>query len=421
MKKSPLMKFFRYLPSIILLLFSVAFARPFDWQYNRIGTPFAVFYNPSLLGSNPGYTFGLDTRSDDDTYDIRGALTIPVSRVMRRELLLKDNSNRYFRYANQSYRSSKSAVSIGSVYRGPDDYQVSAGFAAPIRLVQSGMSIDVFYKDEQPSGALNLAFNADMPRFMKNNKMLYVGINNLAVSERDGTNDPIFSIGTAGVWTSNPRQFYTPYDMSLDCYIKNGGIDKMVGTARVGLDLTTVHTSRETFGQLPAGALGYRLVRFNGGDVEHHFFINFGITFINKSSSAAILGSYGRGDEKHVAAFYNSFKRGEALGTDSDIRAGLAYNDAGGGRLLFALSSAGTTVRDWVLRIENPKGGTIRTFSGGNVVPSSILWDGLNADGSAMEEELIYVKLVLKGETRVVESNTVGIEFSNGLPVVPKP
>jgi hypothetical protein len=381
-----------------------------------MGSPFAVFYNPSLLGSNPGYTFGLDTKLDSANYDFRGALTIPVSKVMRRENLFKENSNRYFRYANQSYRSSMSAVSIGGIYAGEDNYQLSAGFAAPIYLVQSGLSFDFLYRGEEAIGGVNLMFSADMPRYMRG-RMLYAGFNNLIVSDRDGTNDMSILIGTAGILEGNDsRVLFMPYDLSLVSYIKNGSISHVEGTARINLDLTAVHTSRETFGQLPSAAAGYTLIRKKGGAVSHKIFVNLGISFINRSSSAGLLGSYGKAseyDEQHLAFFYSTFKRGEVIGTDGDIIAGLSYGDAGDGKWFFALTSAGTTVRSWVLRIENSRGGSVKTYSGGNVVPSTILWDGLTGDGNAVEDQVVFVKLVLNGDSRVVESNSVGIELEN--------
>ncbi|MCL2219216.1 MAG: hypothetical protein FWC23_04945 [Chitinispirillia bacterium] len=402
--------------AVVLVVLSTAaavFARPFARQYNRLGAPFAVFYDPSLLGSNPGYTLGFDMRTDSAGYDVRGALIIPVSRVMTRGEFLRENTgtNRHFRYANQSYRSSKSAVSVGGIYSGPDNYQISAGLVAPVYLVQSGVSFDVNYRGNEPVGGVNAAFSMDMPGIMRN-RMLYLGFNNLVVSDRDGANDLNIAVGTAGMLMSEPWTVFTPYDLSLVSYIKGGIVRLVEGTACINLDLTMLRTSGDNFGQLPAGAVGYTMSRKRGGETSHRFFVNFGITFVNRASSAAVLGGYGwsKGlDDKNAAIFYSSFGRSEAVLAESDMQAELSCRDAGGGKYLFSLGSAGPHVKSWVLRIEDPRGGSVTTFSGGNVLPSSVLWDGLRGDGSAVSEEAVFARLVLVGDTKVVESKTVEI------------
>jgi hypothetical protein len=413
-----MLRFLSFVPLFVTVLAvistcSLAFARSFDWQYGRIGTPFAVFYNPSLIGSNPGHTFGFDMRSDSTGYDLRGALVVPVSRIRTREAFIRDDADRYFGYSNQSYKSSKYAVSIGGVYAGPSEYRLSAGFAAPIYQIQSGVSFDLTYRDEYTTGAVNLAFNA-MPKVMMGN-VLYLGFNNLAVSKRDDMNDLKISVGAAGVLASGGPLSLVPYDLIFASYFKDNGISLMEGTARVSLDLTTQRTSGEKYGQLPSAAFGYTLVRSRGGEsYSHRIFANFGITFVNKLSSAAVLGSYGfrdgRENEKNAAFFYSMFNHCPT-GTDNSMTAALGYEDTSDGKILFALksASAGAAVSSWVLRVENPRGGIIRTFSGGNTVPSSILWDGLTGDGSAVEEDVVFAKLVLKGGTRVVESDTIEI------------
>ena len=401
--------------STAIPVFSQTSARSFDWQYNRIGAPFAVFYNPSLISSNPGSTLGFDMRSDSASYDIRGAIVIPVSKVALRETLIRDNSGRFLNYANQSYRSSKSALSVGGIYNDPEEYQLSLGFAAPVYLIQSGMSFDLVYRNELQFGAVNLAFGLDVSNFLPGN-VLYFGVGNLLVSDRTTMNDLKVSIGAAGTLSSSGPLFFTPYDLIFAAHFRDGGVNLMEGTARVNLDLSSLRTSGSVYGQMPAAALGYTLVRGRGGEsYNHRIFANFGITFINKSSSAAILGSYGhrngRENEKNAAFFYSAFRRSDAEWADSGMTAALGYKNTDDGKVLFSLNTAGPTASSWVLRIEKPNGNAIRTFSGGNAVPSSVLWDGLMGDGSVVEEELIFVKLVLLGGTKTVESNVLEIPF----------
>ncbi|MCL2183431.1 MAG: hypothetical protein FWB85_08185 [Chitinispirillia bacterium] len=244
--------------------------------------------------------------------------------------------------------------------------------------------------------------------------MLYVGVNDLAVSGRDVANDFNAAIGVAGVLASSGTLSYMPYDLLFTCWFGENGVNLMEGTVRVSLDMAPFHTTAGTFGQLPSVAAGYTLAKDKTGELFHKIFVNFGITFINRSSSAAVLGSYGLrgggGDEKGAAFFYSSFDREPpATAQDKNLFASLSHSDAGDGKVLFSLKAAGAPVSSWVLRIENQRGVSVNTFSGGNVVPSSVLWDGLRADGAAVGEEMISVKLVLKGAARVVESNIVEI------------
>jgi hypothetical protein len=180
--------------------------------------------------------------------------------------------------------------------------------------------------------------------------------------------------------------------------------------ARVNLDLAYIHTSRETFGQAVSASLGYNFIRRRNGIVDHKFFASFGAVFINRSSSSALLGSYGESDEKYGTFFYNYFRKGAAIASDNDIKPTVSMREADSGKVLFGLGSGGANITSWVLRIENQRGANIRTFSGGNTLPSSVLWDGLSWLGEPVKDEVVLAKLVLKGERRVAESDIIMIE-----------
>jgi hypothetical protein len=200
-----------------------------------------------------------------------------------------------------------------------------------------------------------------------------------------------------------------PYDLFFYFHMKDGKVDRVEGMARINLDLTTGLMSRGTIGQTIAGSVGYNFVRRNNGLIDHKFFASLGIVFINRSSGAAVLAGYGAGSEMFGAATFSSFRK-DGFGGDGDIAVNLGLRKMDDGQYLFNLGSGGPTIRSWVLRIDNVRGANIRTFSGGNAIPSSILWDGLNAEGVAVDEEIIYAKFVVKGDRRVVESNVVVIE-----------
>ena len=398
---------------ILLSLLSLSFGGPFDWHYNNMSTPFAVFYNPALLGNNPGSTFGVDMKYvDSANYDIRGAVVIPVGKVLKREdhLQMNYSRNRYFRYPNTSYRSSRAAVSVGGTYAGEGSYNMSAGFAAPVRFVQSGASLDMAYRGDDPVLSLNAGAAANIPSVVSGSGTLYLAMQNLAASGRDSSSRFKLSIGTSGISSFKPDVYSIPYDLFFRFHFSGGRVLVTEGTARISIDLTHLNTSTGTFGQTMAATLGYSLMNERGRAMDHRFFVNAGIVFINKKSTAALLGSYGSEEEMHGAFMYSSIKK-ETTQTDNDIYADITQMPEEDGKILFGLRSSGTTIRSWVLRIEDPSGASVRTYSGGNVVPSSVLWDGLSSEGAEVKDEILYAKLALKGNNKVVESRMITVEL----------
>jgi len=398
---------------IFFILFSVVFSRPFDWQYNNISVPFAVFYNPALLGNVPGSTFGIDVKyADSADYDVRGALIIPVGRVLRREdhSSMNYSRHRYFGYPNTSYRSSRTAVSVGGIYAGEDNYQLSAGFTAPMRFVQPGASFDLTYRGGDPAMSFNAGIGANIPSLVGGSGMLYVVTQNLVTNDVDAAGRFKLTFGTSGMTTSRPDVYSIPYDFFFSLHFGRGSVQTTEGTARLSIDLTRANTVSGTVGQSAAATVGYSFLRERSGSVDNRFFINVGIVFINKKSAASLMGSYGSKDEMFGAFTYSLLKK-DVIQTDKDIHAGLTHTIDDDSSVIFGLLSVGTTITSWVLKIEDPSGANIRTYSGGNAVPSSILWDGTDSEGVKVEEEILYAKLVLKGHNRVVETKAITIEW----------
>lgn len=397
-------------PLLFALVFSLpalgdgSFNRPSDWRYSRVSTPFALFYNPAVLGNNPGYTFGMDMRYlDSSDYDIRGAVVIPITAAGG------GGGNRYFRYANTAYRSSGTAVSVGGIYSADSNYRLSAGFVTPVYNIQTGASFDFAWRGDRPVASVNAALAANAPRLM-NGWLFYLGFNNVVVSERDSINDFNVSIGAAGVSASNRWLFFVPYDLVLCIRTAENGISRTEAMARFNLDLSPLNTAGGKFGQTPAGMFGYGFVREKGGRVTHKYVASLGIVFVNKSSTATFLGGYNDEKIKYGAASYSALGK-TGSDTDKGLFANLGYAMTNDGKILFGLKSGGTTVRSWVLKIEDPDGASVKTYSGGNVVPSSVLWDGRSSDGAEVKDELVFAKLVLKGESRVVESRQITVEL----------
>lgn len=420
----------------ILLLPGQAFTRPFDWYYSRFAIPFAIFYNPSLLGGNPGSTIGFDTRYSDTTdYDARLAVTIPLSRVLRREEHLRENArkNRKYNYANPSYMSSEMSISFGGIYAGEEDYDLSIGFAAPIRIIQTGLSLclehrnNAITREDIANGTMNLGFTANLVRsgfvyFTINNINIYK-FNNMLVSERNSTNDLGFSLGASGSPFSDTSKIFLPYDI-LFTYTPKGEmatIGVLAGMLRLNLDLSYIYTSRDITGQMAVASVGYGFIRDERGKVSHSIFAGLGLEFVNKSSAAALAGGYGArggrggGNDTHGAFMYSIVNK-TGVGTDDDLVSRVYCSAADSGRVVFGLYAGAGSVNSWVMKIETHGGDNIKTFSGGNVIPASIIWDGLNSEGGKLEDDVVYVKLVVRGDKKVIESEMVSVEIIEGRP-----
>jgi hypothetical protein len=170
---------------------------------------------------------------------------------------------------------------------------------------------------------------------------------------------------------------------------------------------------------MAVASAGYGFVRDEHRKVSHNIFVSLGLEFVNKASSAALAGGYGirseRSYETHGAFMY-SFVNKAGVGTDRDLISSIYCSAVDSGRVVFGLYTGNADINSWVMKIETHGGDNIKTFSGGNVIPSSIIWDGLTSEGNVLEDDVVYVKLVVRGKNKVVESRMVSVEIVNGRP-----
>jgi hypothetical protein len=433
-KELPVLIYVSVLLTILLLPENV-FPRPFDWYYSRFATPFAIFYNPALLGNNPGPTLGLDMRYADTTdYDARLAITVPLSRVLKREEHIRKNAdkNGKYVYVNPSYMSSEASISFGGIYAGDKDYDLSVGFTSPVRMVQVGLSLCLAHRNEAitgkdiVNGTVNIGFCANVTRsgiaYFSINNINFYKLDNMLESGRNSSNDIGFSLGASGSPFSDTSRIFLPYDIVFT-YTPRGEmvtIGRLSGMLRLNLDLTYIYTSRDVTGQMAVASLGYGFIRDEYRKVSHSIFASLGLEFVNKASSAALAGGYGAGGGRHSGdthgAFMYSLVNKTGVGTDKDLVSSVDCSQADSGRVVFGLYAGDAHINSWVMKIETHGGGNIITFSGGNVIPSSIIWDGLSSEGDRLEDDIVYAKLVVRGENKVIESKTVSVEIVDGRP-----
>jgi len=399
--------FFAYSPSI---------GRPFDWQYNYVSTPFAVFYNPSHIGNNAGYAFGLDARYlDRENYDGRFALVVPVGDDPARDGSGQTGKGGY-NYLTSPYITGRNAVSFGGMYAGGTaggSYFLTTGFTGPMytkRLIRGGASVDIAYgASETPAVSLNISAGAPVA----GNSLVSLVAHNVFANNRDYGNLFGLSAGAVGLLYSNPYVFSIPYDFQISFYFDEKKVSRTEGIARLSFDLTPMLAGRERTGQTVMLSGGYGFVNHVGKESERKICAALGIVFINRASSAAVLGGYGREEGSYGALMYNLFRESSrSLFAADDISAVLKHSEADSGRIIFTLDCRGANIESWVLRIEGLGDRTVRTFSGGNVVPATVLWDRLDSDGKPLgERESVRARLVVRRKNgAVVESNRVDIE-----------
>jgi len=413
MKKSILNTSLRVKLCILCICFlsSLSFCRPFDWQYNYVSTPFAVFYNPSLIGNNAGYAFGLDARYENrEDYDGRFALVIPVGSAAKRDSY-NDNGKGYD-YLTSPYIFGRNAISVGGMYTSGEDYFFSTGFTTPIYtnyLIRGGTSVDFAYNpDESPTVSLNAAVSAPLVE----SNLVTLTVHNFFASDRKYENYFGLSTGAAGMLYSNPYIFLIPYDFQFSFYFDKGKINRTEGIVRLSFDFTPILAGREKTGQTVTVSGGYGFVNYAGGGSDGKVYAALGIVFINRASSAAVWGGYGRREGSYGAVMYNSFRESNrSLFATDDFSAVLKHNETDSGQILFTLDCRGTNVESWVLRIDGLGGRTVKTFSGGNVVPATIRWDVLDSEGNPLKQnEPVHARLVVKGRNgTVIESNRLDI------------
>jgi hypothetical protein len=333
------------------------------------------------------------------------ALVVPVSEVAPLEEHVDAYGTGYFGYANPSYRSSRSAVSIGGTYANGGDYKVAAGFTAPIRHIQSGASIDYAQRNgDDPKVSVNAAISANVFE-----KMVYISIHNLWANKRDSENLFGASIGGATALYSNPYVAVIPLEFLFSTYIDKREVNRLEGTVRLTADFTPILIGRERTGQTATLSAGYTLAEYADGERENKIFASLGIVFMGKSSSAAAYGGYGKDDGKYGAFVYNSFRQNDSdVFADNELKTSLRYKETADGKILFNLECASGKVDSWVLRIDGPGNRNIRTFSGGNAIPTAILWDKTDSAGHPVKNTPARAKLVIKNrQNAVIESEWV--------------
>jgi len=297
-------------------------------------------------------------------------------------------------------------------------------------MIQTGLSVGLEYRrdttidvrENTAVGIINLGFSANVMKsgvvylgINKINKVLVNDINHLF-------NDVEFAIGTSGSPFSDTSKIFLPYDV-LFTYTPKGEkitVGRLTGMLRLNLDLTYIYTSRDITGQIATASIGYGFVRDEYRNIGHSVFASLGLEFVNKASSSALAGGYNfhdreRSDEAYAAFMYSLVNK-TGVGTDNDLVSRLYCSAADSDRVVFGLYAGNANINSWVVKIETHGGDNIKTFSGGNVIPSSIIWDGLNSEGDKLEDDIVYVKLVVRGEKKVVESDMVSVEIVKGRP-----
>jgi len=355
--------------------------RQLDLQYNHIGLPFAVFYNPSLIYDDSGLSFGVDTRyGDKDNHDVRAVFTVPVIKT--------DNTG--------------GAFSVGMLYDSYDNYRISAGFGSYLRYFKFGASFDVTSHDKIDNSdddklglGVNLAVSADI---MERRTVSFV-FHNVLVDERDETNSRGLTLGLGGVLSPNLL-----LNSRVTGYIDKGAARRTEGGATLSFYIPQF-ILKNNIGYSMNASAGFDIVHFyQGRKTDNKFFMNIGVSVLKKPNLCAALFGIDK-DRSYIALLYNSDKKEY----DGAVYSNLKFTESDSS-MYFHLECGGK-IESWILSLEEGSGKVVRTFSGGNVVPQTIEWDGLDYKGDAVEGQPIRARLIVKDKRKSVrESETVVIK-----------
>jgi len=364
---------------IILFCYEISFGRQLDLQYSHVGLPFAVFYNPSLIYDNSGVSLGADMRyADKKNNDVRVAINVPVAK--------SENMG--------------GAFSVGMLYDSYDNYQISTGFGANTKYFQFGTVFNIVHCDETEDEEERLGLLVDLA-FSKEitaRRIASVVFRNVLVDERTDENRYGLTLGFGGVL--NPNLLL---NTNFTGYIDKGKVKRTEGGASINFYIPQFILKNSVDYSMNAST-GFDITRDQGKSINNKFFMNIGVSFFRKPHLAAALIGVNK-NENYFAVLYNSGKEE----FENNLHANLKFTKSDCGKQYFHIECGGANVDSWILHLEDGSGRVIRTFSGGNVVPQTIEWNGLDYKGDSAEDlQAIRARLVVQDKRRNVrDSETI--------------
>jgi len=369
--------------SLLAILFccSLSNGRQLDLQYSHVGLPFAVFYNPLLIYDDSGVSFGIDTRyTDKKNYDARAALTVPVAKIGEIE----------------------NALAVGVLYDSYDNYKISTGFGTYTKYFRFGSSFDIIRydkiqdEDERFGLSVNLAFGTEITE----SKVVSLVFHNVLVDERNDGNLHGLTLGFGGALNPNVL-----LNTRFTGYIHQGKVKRTEGGASLNF-YTPNFILRNNVDYSMNASTGFDITRNQGQKIKNKFFMNIGVSFFRKPALTAALIGINK-NESYLAFLYNSNKKEY----DGAVYSNLEFTESDDGKQFFHLRHGSGKIESWVLSLEEGGGRAVRTFSGGNVIPLTVEWDGLDYKGDLVENQAIRARLVIQDTRRNVrESETIIIK-----------
>lgn len=376
---------------------NLSFAGQLDLQYNHVGLPFAVFYNSSLIYDNSGVSLGVDTRyAGKNNHDVRASLTVPVA---------KAGGEKGYRseYEDEDWftRGLGGAFSVGMLYDSYDNYQISTGFGAYTKYFQFGASFDILYDDkiEDENEKLGLAVNLALAKEIMEHRLVSLVFRNVLVDERNERNWRGLTFGFGGVL--NPNLIL---NTRLTGYVDRGKAKCMEGGASLNFYIPQFILKSSVDYSMNASA-GFDIIRPQGQKTDNKFFMNIGVSLFRKSALTAALVGVDK-SQNYLALLYNSNKK-----EDSALYLNLKFTESDSGKQFFHPECGSGKIESWILSLEDGGGRVIRTFSGGNIIPRTIEWDGLDYKEVFVKDLAIRAKLVVHDKRKnIYESETIIIK-----------
>lgn len=380
-KKSVLYLFF-----FMYILFATGFSSPLEIGNDGFGNPFLIYDNPALIVRQHGAPTGCS-------------------------FYYNSSLKKYSFIAGIIESFKKSAFAIAYNKNTQEGFNTfSTAFSTAYKQISFGSSFHFLFSKKEPEFTLDAGFSYHFK------EKRYAGLVVKNIINVDTSNELLareLNITTGGNIPRLKRMFYTVQGLGILYNLKNrdygyGGI-------------VNIHKFFFTNPSLSLYSMG-RVVYKHTGELEwlvevmagyHHLFNRFalgiytGYEYLSQSEKSRISCSM----------YCNPLYRRKLGDFNCSIELDSPKMTPDGDRIhdnvIITIKGIfykeDVKVKRWTLLItdtKDPEGTIIRTFSGGNIPPSSIQWDGRDTKGNVVKNGTYYLKLIIIDSiNRVISSS----------------
>jgi len=379
-------KFFLYVLWLPCLMITPGFSSPLVIGNDGFGNPFLIINNPAMINRQKGVPIGF---------------SFYYNTSLQKYLILTGFSESF----------DKSAFSINYLKDTQEEYnRFSTAFSTACKMISFGASFHFLFFDEEPDFTLD----AGITYHFKERR--YIGLVMKNILEIDNGNELLareLCLTGGGNIPKVDRLFFTAkargilFDFKEKDYGYGGDINvhKFIfnnPSLSIYLKGTVLYAHDKNLTWNMESLLGY-----------HHRFNRFslGIYAGYKHYSLSEMNSV------VFSIYYNPLFKRKIGDLDCSLELNSSKMTPNGDNIHdnVVITIRGSFQKDevrikrWTILItdeKDRKGAVIKTFSGGNVPPTSIVWEGRNNEGNLVKNGTYYIKLILVDSiNRVISSS----------------